>query len=158
MAWRASCWRARSLHGYRRRSLATSTRRTATSSFAGAAARAPFLLLPWGSGPCLPPHLCRYWVPIEYEEEKKEDKEEGKTAAEGKEGEEAPAEVEEKQPEEDFQCIVYFWQGREASNMGWLTFTFSLQKKFESLFPGKLEAWCPKNLGLRRGRDGRVRG
>ena len=23
--------------------------------------------------------------------------------------------------------------------MGWLTFTFSLQKKFESLFPGKLE-------------------
>nr|XP_025042164.1 protein flightless-1 homolog [Pelodiscus sinensis] len=48
-------------------------------------------------------------------------------------------EEEEKQPEEDFQCIVYFWQGREASNMGWLTFTFSLQKKFESLFPGKLE-------------------
>ncbi|CAM5087928.1 unnamed protein product [Natator depressus] len=55
--------------------------------------------------------LCRYWVPVEYEDE----------------------------PEEDFQCIVYFWQGREASNMGWLTFTFSLQKKFESLFPGKLE-------------------
>lgn len=82
--------------------------------------------------------LCRYWVPVEYEEEeKKEDKEEEK--AEGKEGEEATAEAEEKQPEEDFQCIVYFWQGREASNMGWLTFTFSLQKKFESLFPGKLE-------------------
>ncbi|XP_030684095.1 protein flightless-1 homolog isoform X6 [Nomascus leucogenys] len=81
--------------------------------------------------------LCRYWVPVEYEEEeKKEDKEE---KAEGKEGEEATAEAEEKQPEEDFQCIVYFWQGREASNMGWLTFTFSLQKKFESLFPGKLE-------------------
>ena len=58
------------------------------------------------------------------------------------EGEEAVAEAEEKQPEEDFQCIVYFWQGREASNMGWLTFTFSLQKKFESLFPGKLEV-CP---------------
>ncbi|XP_021103247.1 protein flightless-1 homolog isoform X2 [Heterocephalus glaber] len=80
--------------------------------------------------------LCRYWVPVEYEEEEKE---EGKTAPEGKEGEEGAAEVEEKQPEEDFQCIVYFWQGREASNMGWLTFTFSLQKKFESLFPGKLE-------------------
>lgn len=45
----------------------------------------------------------------------------------------------EKQPEEDFQCVVYFWQGRQASNMGWLTFTFSLQKKFESLFPGKLK-------------------
>ncbi|XP_021572418.1 protein flightless-1 homolog [Carlito syrichta] len=78
--------------------------------------------------------LCRYWVPVEYEEEEKEDKDE---KAEGREGEEA--EAEEKQPEEDFQCIVYFWQGREASNMGWLTFTFSLQKKFESLFPGKLE-------------------
>ncbi|XP_014398336.1 PREDICTED: protein flightless-1 homolog isoform X3 [Myotis brandtii] len=81
--------------------------------------------------------LCRYWVPVEYEEEEKEEKEE-KAGAEGKEGEEAVAEVD-KQPEEDFQCIVYFWQGREASNMGWLTFTFSLQKKFESLFPGKLE-------------------
>lgn len=83
--------------------------------------------------------LCRYWVPVEYEEEEKKEKEEEKAGAEGKEGEEAAAEAEEKQPEEDFQCIVYFWQGREASNMGWLTFTFSLQKKFESLFPGKLE-------------------
>nr|XP_020136818.1 protein flightless-1 homolog [Microcebus murinus] len=78
--------------------------------------------------------LCRYWVPVEYEEEEKKDEEK----AEGK-GDMTAAEVEEKQPEEDFQCIVYFWQGREASNMGWLTFTFSLQKKFESLFPGKLE-------------------
>ncbi|XP_048220972.1 protein flightless-1 homolog [Perognathus longimembris pacificus] len=84
--------------------------------------------------------LCRYWIPAEYEEdEKKEHKDEGKTEKTGKEGEETAAETEEKQPEEDFQCIVYFWQGREASNMGWLTFTFSLQKKFESLFPGKLE-------------------
>nr|XP_015215598.1 PREDICTED: protein flightless-1 homolog [Lepisosteus oculatus] len=74
--------------------------------------------------------LCRYWVPVEYEEDpKKGDKDKGNEEAE----------EEEKQPEEDFQCVVYFWQGREASNMGWLTFTFSLQKKFESLFPGKLE-------------------
>jgi hypothetical protein len=35
--------------------------------------------------------------------------------------------------------VVYFWQGRDSSNMGWLTFTFSLQKKFESLFGEKLE-------------------
>lgn len=76
----------------------------------------------------------RYWVPVEYEEE-----EEKKKKGEGKGEEEGEEEEEEKQPEEDFQCIVYFWQGREASNMGWLTFTFSLQKKFESLFPGKLE-------------------
>lgn len=28
------------------------------------------------------------------------------------------------QCEDDFQCMVYFWQGRDAGNMGWLTFTF----------------------------------
>lgn len=82
---------------------------------------------------------------MEYEEEEKKEKEEEKAGAEGKEGEEAATEAEEKQPEEDFQCIVYFWQGREASNMGWLTFTFSLQKKFESLFPGKLEVRLPRS-------------
>lgn len=78
---------------------------------------------------------------MEYEEEERKEEKEEQAAAEG----------EEKQPEEDFQCTVYFWQGREASNMGWLTFTFSLQKKFESLFPGKLgvrrpcpTARCPR--------------
>lgn len=50
--------------------------------------------------------LCRYWVPVELPE----DAEEG--------------EEEEELPEEDFKCVVYFWQGRMASNMGWLTFTF----------------------------------
>lgn len=68
-------------------------------------------------------------MPVEYEED--EEKKEGEDKR--REGEE------DKQPEEDFQCVVYFWQGRQASNMGWLTFTFSLQKKFESLFPGKLK-------------------
>lgn len=58
--------------------------------------------------------LCRYWIPAD-------DTEEGEPL------------------EEDFQCVVYFWQGREASNMGWLTFTFTLQKKFQSLFKDKLE-------------------
>ncbi|XP_050823815.1 protein flightless-1 homolog isoform X2 [Gopherus flavomarginatus] len=83
--------------------------------------------------------LCRYWVPVEYEDEAEKKKTSGgKGDGEGGE-EDEEEEEEEKQPEEDFQCIVYFWQGREASNMGWLTFTFSLQKKFESLFPGKLE-------------------
>lgn len=72
-------------------------------------------------------------MPVEYEDEEKEKKKgEGGAAA-------AEEEEEDKQPEEDFQCVVYFWQGRKASNMGWLTFTFSLQKKFESLFPGKLK-------------------
>uniref|UniRef100_A0A915C440 Protein flightless-1 homolog n=1 Tax=Parascaris univalens TaxID=6257 RepID=A0A915C440_PARUN len=41
--------------------------------------------------------------------------------------------------QEDFKCVVYFWQGRDANNMGWLHFTFSLQKKFEDLFKDKLE-------------------
>uniref|UniRef100_A0A8C4DQ51 Protein flightless-1 homolog n=1 Tax=Dicentrarchus labrax TaxID=13489 RepID=A0A8C4DQ51_DICLA len=80
--------------------------------------------------------LCRYWVPVEYEDEEKE-KKEGAGEEGGRAGK--AEDEEDKQPEEDFQCVVYFWQGRQASNMGWLTFTFSLQKKFESLFPGKLK-------------------
>lgn len=86
--------------------------------------------------------LCshRYWVPVEYEDEEKEKKEGEGGEGGGGGGDSGKAEEEEdKQPEEDFQCVVYFWQGRQASNMGWLTFTFSLQKKFESLFPGKLK-------------------
>ncbi|KRT80377.1 hypothetical protein AMK59_7406, partial [Oryctes borbonicus] len=58
--------------------------------------------------------LCRYWIPADDVEEVEP-------------------------PEEDFQWVVYFWQGREASNMGWLTFTFTLQKKFKALFQDKLE-------------------
>lgn len=87
----------------------------------------------------IPPRVHRYWVPVEYEDEEKE-KKEGEGEGGGKRGGRgAEEDDEDKQPEEDFQCVVYFWQGREASNMGWLTFTFSLQKKFESLFPGKLK-------------------
>ncbi|XP_075220548.1 FLII actin remodeling protein isoform X2 [Lycorma delicatula] len=62
--------------------------------------------------------LCRYWDPDDADEV---------------EGEECPS------SEDDYQCVVYFWQGREASNMGWLKFTFSLLKKFKSLFGDKLE-------------------
>ncbi|XP_065347156.1 protein flightless-1 [Cloeon dipterum] len=63
--------------------------------------------------------LCRYWVPLDVPEGEEENPDE-------------PL-------EDDFQCIVYFWQGRDAGNMGWLTFTFSLQKKFKALFGEKLE-------------------
>ena len=75
-------------------------------------------------------YLCRYWVPA--------DEPEGGGAGgdhgdKDKEGEDEP-------DEDDYQCVVvYFWQGRDSSNMGWLTFTFSLQKKFEALFGEKLE-------------------
>lgn len=114
-----------------RRILGTFSLRTATSSSAGRTAiqsrkRGAEKVV---SNPC----GRRYWVPVEYEDEDKEKKEGGEGEGAEEEGEE------DKQPEEDFQCVVYFWQGRQASNMGWLTFTFSLQKKFESLFPGKLK-------------------
>ena len=42
-------------------------------------------------------------------------------------------------PEDEIQCVVYFWQGRNAGNMGWLTFTFTLQKKFKTMFGEELE-------------------
>ncbi|XP_077979602.1 protein flightless-1 homolog isoform X2 [Glandiceps talaboti] len=73
--------------------------------------------------------LCRYWVPKDLNDDSKDDAEGGGDEDE----EEGSDEVDE------FQYVVYFWQGRDASNMGWLTFTFSLQKKFESLFGDKLE-------------------
>ena len=64
--------------------------------------------------------LCRYWVPIEPSEDE-EEKEPGSNNS-GAEEDEEPL-------EDDYICVVYFWQGREASNMGWLTFTF------RSVFP-----------------------
>ena len=67
--------------------------------------------------------LCRYWVPADDDAKKEPD----------------DAASEEEPPDEDIRCTVYFWQGRDAGNMGWLTFTFSLQKQFELLFGDKLE-------------------
>ena len=64
--------------------------------------------------------LCRYWVAPEENEDDDENEEE-------------------EEREDDFQCVVYFWEGRDAGKMGWLTFAFSLQKKFETLFGNKLE-------------------
>ena len=49
--------------------------------------------------------LCRYWVPADLPEDEEEDPD---------------AEV----PEDENKCVVYFWQGRDAGNMGYLTFTF----------------------------------
>lgn len=54
--------------------------------------------------------LCRYWVPLESPDE---------------DGNDVNGDGERQPPlEDDFQCVVYFWQGRDAGNMGWLTFTF----------------------------------
>ncbi|KAJ8955152.1 hypothetical protein NQ318_009045 [Aromia moschata] len=60
--------------------------------------------------------LCRYWMP--------QDETDGSAPIDDM---------------DDFQWVCYFWQGRDASNMGWLTFTFTLQKKFKALFQDKLE-------------------
>lgn len=81
--------------------------------------------------------MCRYWVPNEA----------GDAAANGSDAASSQAgdkntdddDGNEEELEEDFKCVVYFWQGRDASNMGWLTFTFSLQQRFEQLFGDKLE-------------------
>uniref|UniRef100_A0A5S6QHV9 Gelsolin-like domain-containing protein n=1 Tax=Trichuris muris TaxID=70415 RepID=A0A5S6QHV9_TRIMR len=83
--------------------------------------------------------LCRYWMPVQKEESVFENRDE--TSGSAEEGANAGGEAETPagETEDDFKCVVYFWQGRDASNMGWLTFTFSLQKKFESLFKDKLE-------------------
>ncbi|CAB3403082.1 unnamed protein product [Caenorhabditis bovis] len=63
--------------------------------------------------------LCRYAVlPEEDEEDEGDEKGDDKV---------------------DFKCVVYFWQGRDASNMGWLNFTFQLQPNFEDIFKDKLE-------------------
>lgn len=64
--------------------------------------------------------LCRYCIPV--------DDEDGEGANDDR-----------ALPEDDIQCSVYFWQGRNAGNMGWLTFTFTLQKKFKSMFGDELE-------------------
>jgi len=85
--------------------------------------------------------LCRYFIPPEEpassEENFSEDAEE-KRSSNGVMDNNCNGDAQSNQ-EDDFKCVVYFWQGRQASKMGWLTFTFSLQKKFEALFGNKLE-------------------
>ncbi|XP_055380330.1 protein flightless-1 [Condylostylus longicornis] len=61
--------------------------------------------------------LCRYCLPVSDEE-----------------GADDP-----KFAEDEIQYVVYFWQGRDAGNMGWLTFTFTLQKKFKTMFGDDIE-------------------
>eukprot|EP00118_Oscarella_pearsei_P006460 m.29143 g.29143 ORF g.29143 m.29143 type:complete len:1260 (+) comp31138_c0_seq3:13-3792(+) len=56
--------------------------------------------------------VCKYWIAQEEEEMEEED-------------DETP---------QDY-TVVYFWEGREANKMGWLTFTFSFQKKMEKMIP-----------------------
>ena len=63
-----------------------------------------FLIGIFYSGDCYV-FLCRYWIPVDLPEEEAED-------------------PDAEQPEEEEKVVVYFWQGRDAGNMGYLTFTF----------------------------------
>ena len=45
------------------------------------------------------------------------DEESGEESGDGGDGEE------EEEEDEEIQTVVYFWQGRDASKMGWLHFT-----------------------------------
>lgn len=73
--------------------------------------------------------LCRYWVPLEEDEVTKQKNK--TTTSNGSNtgtssGTGTGTEDDDDLAEDDFKCVVYFWQGRDASNMGWLTFTFRL--------------------------------
>ncbi|KAM7535541.1 hypothetical protein Aperf_G00000097873 [Anoplocephala perfoliata] len=82
--------------------------------------------------------IARYWddeisSTIEETEKKPEDgttdKTDGGEKPEGQTGEVDDENVEE---EEATKTVVYFWQGREASELAWLTFNFSLRKDMEA--------------------------
>ncbi|KAL9702468.1 hypothetical protein quinque_005986 [Culex quinquefasciatus] len=75
--------------------------------------------------------LCRYCLPVDDEDEEEE--------ADAVDGATSKPLKSKPPPADEIQCVVYFWQGREAGNMGWLTFTFTLQKKFKSMFGEELE-------------------
>lgn len=92
--------------------------------------------------------LCRYCIPAEYDDDEEEEIENGEGENEDYESNnknptliEHNGEVRRNKPppEDEIQCVVYFWQGRNAGNMGWLTFTFTLQKKFKAMFGEELE-------------------
>ncbi|XP_074600269.1 FLII actin remodeling protein [Brevipalpus obovatus] len=85
--------------------------------------------------------LCRYLVPIE-----SESSELGDTPAGGELNGDINHRLEngnnydsDDEPIEDFHLVSYFWQGRDASNMGWLTFTFDMLKRYQSHFEDKVE-------------------
>ncbi|KAI6241750.1 hypothetical protein M3Y99_00338000 [Aphelenchoides fujianensis] len=86
--------------------------------------------------------LCRYYVSGEDSDFSDE---EGSSVANDSTSSVIAKKEAESTKADDFKCVVYFWQGRDASNMGWLNFTFILQasaffpKKFETLFKDKLE-------------------
>lgn len=84
--------------------------------------------------------LCRYYVQDDSSEEASSYEDEPKSTGSHPLVNGYRDQLGSQSPQNDgLKIVVYFWQGREASKMGWLSFTFSLQKKFEALFGNKLE-------------------
>ncbi|XP_068154697.1 protein flightless-1 [Drosophila tropicalis] len=81
--------------------------------------------------------LCRYCIPIEEPEPDADANESANDQLDSSNRSSASNAA--NPPEDEIQCVVYFWQGRNAGNMGWLTFTFTLQKKFKAMFGEELE-------------------
>lgn len=71
--------------------------------------------------------VCKYWKIEESTNESSSSAAANKEAAENDENEE------EEQSDGTIECKLYFWQGRDANQSGWLTFTFSLKKKFKDI-------------------------
>jgi hypothetical protein len=70
--------------------------------------------------------ICKYWKVDECDEQNGD---QNGSKANGNEDEENGDE----DGEGSIECKLYFWQGRDANNAGWLTFTFSLKKKFKDI-------------------------
>jgi hypothetical protein len=64
--------------------------------------------------------VCRYLYPPDKDEEVSDESDE------------------DEEEEDNLEVIVYFWEGRDANQLGWLTFTFTLQKNLEEMFADKL--------------------
>lgn len=66
--------------------------------------------------------VCRYW---------KLDETESNGGSVEKEGEDGEQQDEALSGEGSIELKLFFWQGRDANNAGWLTYTFTLKKKFK---------------------------
>ena len=90
--------------------------------------------------------LCRFWENSDEDEvevESKKNSESDSVDAAHSSQSSTPFEGDRRKEGEDeggrFRCKVFFWQGRDASKLGWLTFHFSMQKKFEDTFGDLLD-------------------
>jgi hypothetical protein len=72
--------------------------------------------------------VCKYWK-IEENANETQSKEGGDETTNG-DGDNGG---EQNEGEGTIECKLYFWQGRDANQSGWLTFTFSLKKKFKDI-------------------------